>query len=375
MTLQELTTRVKALAREAGFDLVGIAPLDALPELEKLSEWLERGFAGEMNYLSDPRRRDPQSVLPGARSAIVVGLNYNTPQPYSTEVPLDPERGWVSRYAWGEDYHDAVREKLERLLAALRGEVQITFDAKVYVDTGPVLERALAKHAGLGWLAKNTCVLNAEIGSWFFLGVILTTLELAPDSPLPDQCGSCTLCIEACPTGAITAPYLLDSRRCISYLTIELRGPVPEEFREPMGRHVFGCDICPDVCPYNRPAEAGGCVPPSGIAAFAPREVQTQKARSENRDAPSPAAPAAGKESLFHPQLGWLAQLSEEDFRRIFQKSAIKRAKWRGLLRNVLVAIGNSGNPRFIPLLKEFAAGQDPLLAEHASWALKQLDA
>ena len=247
-------------ARALGFDLCGVASAEDFEELERLPDWLARGYAGEMGYMRDARRRSPGRVLVGARSVIVCGLNYNTPLPYSTEVPLSDAqapsgpRSWISRYAWGDDYHDVMRSKLEALLAALRQRFAEPFDARAYVDTGPVLERLAAKHAGLGWLAKNTCLIHPQLGSWLFLGVIVTTLELAPSlgaglAPPPDLCGNCRLCIDACPTGAIVEPYVLDARRCISYLTIELRGPIPLEFREAMGRHAFGCDICQDFAP------------------------------------------------------------------------------------------------------------------------------
>ncbi|MGH9805197.1 MAG: tRNA epoxyqueuosine(34) reductase QueG, partial [Candidatus Acidiferrales bacterium] len=286
------TDWVIAQGRAAGFDKVGIAPAAGLPELARFPEWLARGHAGEMDYLSDPRRRDSRAVMPGARSVICCALGYDTAHPRSTEVPRDPERGWLSRYAWGDDYHEIVREKLEALRATLAERAGPGFDSRAYVDTGPVLERAFASHAGLGWQGKNTCLLDAELGSFFFIGVLITNLDLASDPPLPDGCGSCTLCIEACPTGAIVEPYLLDARRCISYLTIELRSAIPEELRGPMGRHVFGCDICQDVCPYNQ----RGWV--SEAAGFQPRNVETN---NENRKEKLENGKGAGHESLFHP--------------------------------------------------------------------------
>jgi epoxyqueuosine reductase len=256
------TDSVLRHARALGFNLCGVAPAHEWPELARLPEWLDRGHAGEMRYLHDRRRESPQSALPGAKSIVVCALNYNTPYPNSMDAPSgesknDSPRGWISRYAWGEDYHDVLGARLEALVTSMRSEFSEPFDAKWYVDTGPVHERAAAHHAGLGWLGKNTLLLNAEIGSWFFLGVILTTLDFAPslapaEALPPDLCGQCTLCIDACPTGAIVEPYVLDARRCISYLTIELRGEIPEDLRALMGRHVFGCDICQDVCPWNR---------------------------------------------------------------------------------------------------------------------------
>jgi epoxyqueuosine reductase len=361
---EEKTRWVVEQARALGCDLCGVAPAADFPELSRLSEWLARGYAGEMRYLHDRRRRSPASVLPGAKSLIVCALNYNTDFPLSIEAgarqaaPLrvdNSARGWVSRYAWGDDYHDVLGEKLDALISAMRREFAEPFDARAYVDTGPVVERVAAKHAGLGWLAKNTCLINEQLGSWLFLGVILTTLELAPslapeESPAPDLCGQCTLCIDACPTGALVEPYVLDARRCISYLTIELRGPISEEFHAAIGRNVFGCDICQDVCPWNRKA------PDTREPRFQPRKIEVGSRRSEVKKAASHESPASSceqntanhrpqptdYESLFTPSLAWLASLSEEEFRRVFRGSAVKRAKWRGLRRNALVALGNA---------------------------------
>jgi len=335
---------IKEQGRAAGFDRVGVAPATDLPELAHFPEWLEGGYAGTMDYLHDPRRKDVRQVMPGARSVICCALVYDADRPRSVELPADPARGWLSRYAWGDDYHIIVREKLETLRALLAEKTGSGFDCRAYVDTGPVLERVYAHHAGLGWLAKNTCLLDADLGSFFFLGVLLTNLELEVDTPPADGCGACTLCLEACPTGALVAPYQLDARRCISYLTIELRDAIPEEFRPALGRHLFGCDICQDVCPYNHRA------PRTADPAFHPRD-----------------------DSFFHPHLDRLASLTEDDFRRTFKGSPVKRAKHRGLLRNTLVAMGNSGDPAFRPTLEKFAASADLLLAEHARWALRQL--
>src|SRR5271170_660535 len=366
-------------ARELGFDLCGVAPADAFPELAQFSVWLEQGHAGEMNYLSDARRVDPRLALDGARSLIVVALNYNAPQPYSTEQAGaredDSPRGWISRYAWGDDYHEVLREKLNTLVGRMHAQWTEPFGARAYVDTGPVVERVAAKYAGLGWLAKNTCLINEELGSWLFLGVILTTLELEAslspgEPPAADLCGNCTLCLDACPTQAFAAPYVLDARRCISYLTIELRGVIPEELRPAMGNAVFGCDICQDVCPWNRKS------PVTQLAQFQPRRIELPgRAKSEN-----------GKEkmensaTLFAPQLEWLASLSQGEFSGLFRGSAVKRAKWRGLVRNACVALGNSGMARgseaytrILPLLQRLAASDDSLLAEHARWALQRL--
>jgi epoxyqueuosine reductase len=366
MTRAERTGKVVAISRELGFDLRGVAVAEKFPELARLEEWLARGYAGEMLYLHDARRESPAQVVQGARSVIVCALNYNTSLPYSTEVPHeiaspDGPRGWIARYAWGEDYHHVLGKKLEALMQALRKEFPEPFEARAYVDTGPVVERVAAKYAGLGWLAKNTCLIHEESGSWFFLGAIVTTLDLAEllspaGSPPADLCGNCRLCIDACPTAAIVEPYVLDARRCISYLTIELRGPIPAELREPMGRHVFGCDICQDVCPWNRRA------PVTALPSFDPRRV--------------------AQHSLFFPDLEWLLALTEEEFREVFRRSPVKRAKRRGLIRNACVALGNSGlragDPRYEEIrarLEVLAAGDDAIIAEHARWALDRLEA
>lgn len=385
---EEKTRWITGQARSLGFDLAGVAPAAAFEELHHLPEWLERGCAGEMRYLHDPRRISPGRVLEGARSVIVCALNYNTEMPYSTqaETPAasseekDPgPRGWISRYAWGDDYHRVLGRRLESLLQKMGEEFREHFAARAYVDTGPVAERVAAKHAGLGWLGKNTCLINQELGSWLFLGVILTDLDLAPTlaagEPAPaDLCGSCRRCLDACPTGAIVAPYLLDARRCISYLTIELRGAIPEEFRRAMGPMVFGCDICQDVCPWNRKA------PVTRLTEFYPRQISPRLQGGEARTESAPDA--ANDESLFQPPLEWLASLDEEEFRKIFRGSALKRAKWRGLIRNACVALGNSAaargsqaHARITAHLHKLADSPDALVAEHARWALEQLAA
>jgi epoxyqueuosine reductase len=364
MSEADRTRLVIEISRALGFDLCGVAPAAEFPELAHLEEWLSRGRAGEMHYLHDPRRHSPSRVVEGARSLIVCALNYNTSLPRSTEAPetiasRNGPRGWIARYAWGDDYHDVLGKKLDALVNALHKEIPEPFEARAYVDTGPVVERVAAKYAGLGWLAKNTCLIHEELGSWLFLGVIVTTLDLATslgpaELPAADQCGNCRLCIEACPTGAITEPYVLDARRCISYLTIELRGTIPAEFREPMGRHVFGCDICQDVCPWNHRA------PVTARTRFEPRRF--------------------AEHSLFSPDLEWLISLTEEEFREVFRGSPVKRTKWRGLMRNACVALGNSGlrpaDPRFAEIrarLARLAAADDAFIAEHAQWALDRL--
>src|ERR1700691_641988 len=276
MDLAARTRWICEQARGIGFELCGVAPAEAFPELAQVSAWPERGHAGEMNYLSDARRVDPRLALDGARSLIVVALNYNSPQPYSTEQAGvredDFPRGWISRYAWGDDYHDVLREKLNVLVARMHAQWPEPFEARAYVDTGPVQERVAAKYAGLGWLAKNTCLINQQLGSWLFLGVIITTLELPPTltaevNPSRDLCGSCTRCLDACPTDAFSEPYVLDASRCISYLTIELRSAIPDHLRSKWGDAIVGCDICQDVCPWNRKA------PVTARSEFQPRRV------------------------------------------------------------------------------------------------------
>ncbi len=364
-----ITNGVRAAARDAGFDLVGIAGVRDFPELEKYPDWIAAGRAGEMKYLEarDPegrlKRASLRNAAPWARSVIVCAINYNTAQPYSTDS-TDPERGWISRYAWSSnDYHDVVLSRLRSVETKLRNLVPSTqysvpSSAKeeqgdsdalrelrtwCYVDTGPLVERVYAKYAGVGWIGKNTCILNQQLGSWLFLGVILTSLELEPDLPAPDRCGTCTRCIEACPTHAFLGPYELDATRCISYLTIEKRGSIPDELREGMGRHVFGCDICQDVCPWNRKA------PTTETPEFQPRE------------------------GLVNPALEWLAEMGAEGFRSKFRGSPIKRAKLSGLRRNALIAMGNGGQQKFIPTLNELIRDEDPVIAETAQWALKKL--
>ena len=346
----EITSAVIEAARRAGFDVAGIAPVESSPELESFARWIADGHAGEMKYLESRdlqgrlKRASLAHVAPWARSVVVCAINYNTAQPYSTEA-ADPARGWISRYAWGrEDYHEAVIRRLRevenavKLASGLDGVI-----TRCYVDTGPIVERVVAKYAGVGWIGKNTCIINQKMGSWLFLGVILTSLELVPGLPAPDRCGTCTRCIDACPTDALIAPYQLDSNKCISYLTIEKRGAIPDELRPGMGRHIFGCDICQDVCPWNRKA------PATGAAEF--------QARAE----------------LVNPALDWLAEMSAEDFRATFRDSPVKRAKRSGLRRNAVIAMGNSGDATFFPLLEKLTADDDEVVAASAVWAIKQL--
>jgi epoxyqueuosine reductase len=351
-------------AREIGFGLCGVVRAQSCPELRQYEEWLGRGYAGEMEYLEDPRRRNPLLAMEDLRSMIVCGLNYNTAHPYSVEAAARGQerepRAWISRYAWGSDYHDVMWEKLNALDEALHERFPGTFHTRSYADTGPVAERVFAKYAGLGWLGKNTLLLNEAMGSWFFLGVTLTSLELVPalgpaESPPADLCGQCRQCLDACPTGALVEPYVMDARRCISYLTIELRGSIPHEHREAMGWQVFGCDICQDVCPFNREA------PKTNNGKFEPRNADSG-------------------ESLLEPNLVWLAGLSEEEFRVNFQGSAVKRTKWRGIVRNACIALGNAGLSRSNPehnsavaVLERLAKSGEMVIAKSAEWALSRI--
>jgi epoxyqueuosine reductase len=303
---------IKAKSQEIGFDLCGIARADSYPELAFLAEWLDRGYAATMDWMrrSAERRADVRHVLPGARSVIVTATLYNTDRPYSSDMAPDVAR--ISRYAWGDDYHDVLKARLEGLLAWMRAQSSGTFDARAYVDTGPVQERVYAQYAGLGWIGKNTCLINPEIGSWLFLGEIITTLELEPDTQGLEQCGSCTRCLEACPTGALVEPGVLDSTRCLSYLTIEHRGDVPTEYHAAIGAHVYGCDICQEVCPYNQPAPT------------------------------SDAGPWQPRAGLDLPRLAELSSRSDDELRAMIKGTPMTRAKVAGLRRNLAIAIKNT---------------------------------
>ena len=340
---------VKELAAQEGFDLCGVAPAKAFPELRFLDDWLARGYAGEMGYMARTARRraDVRRVVPSARSVIALGTVYNTGRPYSTEVN-DPDAALVSRYAWGEDYHDVLGRRTEALLERLRATAGEPFEARCYVDTGPVQERVYAQYAGLGWIGKNTCLINPEQGSWLFLSEIITSLPLAADAPQLDQCGTCTLCLEACPTDALREPWVLDATRCLSYLTIELRGPIPVDVRPDVGTHVYGCDICQDVCPYN--AE------PARSSDLAWQPVPT----------------------LDKPRLADLWRQSDQRLDDLLKRSAMSRAKLTGLRRNVAVALGNSGTVASAAALAEPEAPEtpsrgEPLVAEHVDWARRRV--
>jgi epoxyqueuosine reductase len=304
---------VKARARALGFDLCGIAPAVDFPELAFFDSWLARGYAGDMAYLrrSAERRADVRRVLPAARSVIVTGTLYNTHAAYSIEE-VDPARAHIARYAWGDDYHDVIGERLDVLLAWMRQASPEPFEARAYVDTGPVQERVYAQAAGLGWIGKNSCVINHEIGSWILLGEIICSLPLEIDRPALDRCGECALCIEACPTGAIVDAGVLDSRKCISYLTIEKRGPLPDDLAAAIGSHVYGCDVCQEVCPWNQVA------PRSNDSAWQPRGVWA-----------AATLPA-------------LASMSDEELHEAMRGSAMMRTKVAGMRRNIDIACANT---------------------------------
>ncbi len=340
MDKTELTWRIREEGLKLGFSAVGLAPAQPLAG-DLFREWLARGYHGEMGYMArDPERRlDPARILPEARSVISAALLYRHPDPDPDHA--GPNHGKISQYALGTDYHIVLHKKLEELVASIHG-LNPNCEAKVYVDTGPVLEKAWAVKAGIGWQGKNTNILNRRLGSWFFLGEILTDLELDYDEPAADYCGSCTKCIDLCPTGALE-PYVLDSRRCISYLTIELRGDVPEEHRQGIGSWIFGCDICQDVCPWNRKS------PFSSVPEFQP----------------DPATSEA--------ELVALAGLTPEDFSRRYRRTALKRTKRQGLLRNVAIALGNTCDPEVIPALEGLLNDGDATLRRHAAWALAQI--
>jgi len=335
-------TKAELLRRAAaiGFDSCRIAPAAAPRHREQFHAWLESGFAAEMDWIGRgaEKRSDPQKVLPSARSVIVLALNYW--QGEEEKEAGGRENGRIARYAWGDDYHELMEKKLRELdsfLTSAGGQ------QKFYVDTGPVLERDFAAEAGIGWHGKSTMLLNRQLGTWFFLAEIFTTLELPFDPPQVARCGSCTRCIDACPTGAITAPHQLDSRRCISYLTIELKGSIPVELRPMIGDRIYGCDDCLDACPWNRFAQV------SREAAFSARPAVTQM------------------------RLRDFLALDEEQFRNMFRGSPIRRVKRRGFLRNVCVALGNVGTREDLPALVNAARDHEPLVAEHAVWAIEQI--
>jgi epoxyqueuosine reductase len=370
-----LTETIKDKAYALGFDLVGVAPAARATHADAYAAWVDAGYAATMGYMARDvvRRQDPRRVLPGARSVIVVGLSYFVANP-PPELWDDPSRGRVARYAWGADYHDVLTPRMRQLADFIAGQTRRDVEQHVYVDTGAVLERDFAAQAGLGFIGKNTCLINPAMGSYLFLGEILTSLELDYDQPAAEggarigmqpgrgpvsgrdrqagtlpgggrvgTCGACTRCLTACPTNAFTAPYVLDSNRCISYLTIELKGSIPVELRPMMGNWIFGCDECQSVCPW-------------------PHRFAQPAQHSFLRLDPARAV----------PKLLDLINLTEEEFRARFRQTPVWRAKRRGLLRNVAVALGNWGNPQAAPALRRALDDPEPLIREHAAWALER---
>jgi epoxyqueuosine reductase len=324
--------RIKTQAAALGFDLCGIARTGSLPRLARLAEWLDAGHAGDMDYLERSRdeRLDPARVLPNVRSVVAVACLYNVDAPSAIDA-REPGRVAISRYAWGDDYHDVMRERLRALTRWLAAEAGPGLEAFSCVDSGPVQERVLAEAAGLGWIGKNTCLINQQLGSWIFLGEVLVNIELEPDLPGIDHCGTCTRCLDACPTGALVAPYVLDSRRCLSYLTIEARGALDDEMRGAIGEQVYGCDICQDVCPWNRRATV------SDAPEWQPRDA------------------------LRYPKLIDLCRLSDDGWRALLKGSAMRRAGVRRIRRSLAYATAR--------LHGEDAAAAREALAAHPSGA------
>jgi len=357
---------IEGCALAAGFDLSGIADVpdaasaDAVEIDRRYAEWVESGRAGEMEYLKredaagELLRGDLRRAMPWAQSVIVCALNYNAEAPRSID-PAPPSAGWIARYAWsgrgegegGSDYHDVLLPKLQVIERELKAHFGESCETRCYVDTGPIVERGYAERAGVGWIGKNTCVLNQQHGSWLLLGVIVTSLALEKDAwslPAADRCGTCTRCIDACPTDALIAPRQMNAARCIAYLTIEKKGSVAEELREGMGRQVFGCDICQDVCPWNRQAPVGR----------------------------SNALPARGE--LVNPALDWLASMDGPAFNRWFRGSPLERTRRKRIRRNIAIAMGNSGELEFLATLKQWLVEEDAVLAETAAWAIDRLE-
>ena len=343
--MSTLTHQIHQRANELGFELVGITPAVQSETIARYRQWIESGYAGKMNYLKRhlPLKTDVRQLLAEAKSVVSLAMNYYTLDPPKA-LANDPARGQISRYAWGDDYHDVIRQRLSELVDFMKRAAETELKTRVCVDTAPIIEREYAQKAGIGWIAKNTNLIHWRSGSWYFLAEVLINIDLESEAPpLRGSCGTCTRCIEACPTDAIIEPNLLDSRLCISYLTIELKESIPEVLRPKIGNLIFGCDICQEVCPWNSKAV------PTDEPAFQPRDGNLT------------------------PQLLSLIGMTQQEFSRRFKGSPIKRAKRRGFLRNVLVAIGNWGEPRAVPPLKDALADDEPLVRSHAAWALGKI--
>jgi epoxyqueuosine reductase len=338
-----LSLRIKEAGQHLGFDLVGISRVTLPPHEESFAAWLRRGLAGELGYMkrTEALRRNPHELVPWAVSVVSVGMNYYTP--FKRPAAAEESTGWISRYAWGDDYHGIVTQRLDSLLDLIRELYGTAVQGKAFVDSGPVLERDHAGTAGIGWIGKNTHLISPRKGSWFFLGELFLSIPLNYDRPMRDRCGSCDLCLKACPTAAFVGPYVLDARRCISYLTIELKGWMPRHLRPLIGNHIFGCDICQEVCPYNVKAR------PSQESRFAPRQ------------------------GLYAPELIPLLSIGPGEFRARFRGSPILRAKRRGFLRNVAVALGNLRSLEAVSALIGALDDEEPLIRGHAAWALGRI--
>jgi epoxyqueuosine reductase len=399
----ELRRWLDEASRAAGFSVVGVAQVrgpndpSAAQQAARFSAWIDAGHAGQMEYL---KRRDesgtlvrsnPSVAMPWARSAIVCAMNYNfavpfvrskDPPPRSASTrsidPAPPGAGWIARYAWTgrtlddgttapSDYHEELLARLRTIETALLARAACT--TRCYVDTGPLVERSLAAEAGIGWIGKNTCLINQELGSWLLLAVVVTSLPVEDEFAAPDRCGTCTRCIDACPTGALLgskspgAPRQMVASRCIAYLTIEKKGAIDPSLRAPMGRQVFGCDICQDVCPWNRKPPSAPSIAPG--APSIPRSVRNGWESNQQGLHPRP--------ELVNPALDWLAAMDAPQFKLHFKGSPLERTGRKRLLRNVAIAMGNSGNARFLPQLEAWAAGDDPVLADAAAWARERL--
>jgi epoxyqueuosine reductase len=351
--MNALASRIKDEAHRLGFELAGIAPAADADGFAHLQEWLAQGCAGEMDYMSRhaEAHRHPESILPSVKSVVMVGINYKPaaregeahaePGDAARQEPRPPIHGRVSCYAGGQDYHDVLRGKLKALLAWIESEVP-GVHGRAVIDTAPLLERDFARRAGLGWFGKNTMLIDKKLGSYFFLGALLLDLELPADEPFAtSHCGTCTRCLDACPTDAFDGPYHLDARRCISYLTIELRGSIPKELRKPMGDWIFGCDVCQEVCPWNRKSPVGQ----------------------------EPALQAVGTQVDLIDLMG----LNDEEFRRRFRHTALWRTRRSGLLRNAAIALGNRGDARALPALEQAQTDVDPVIREAAAWAIARI--